>query len=70
MRPRAKSLIGLAYWPMRGISRLLYGKYREGGSSGLRVGYVPCWREAYNQEQGRPLHCRKPKGHVGDCAFW
>lgn len=63
MRPRAKELIGLTYWPMRGVSRVLYGKQKPLG--GVRVGFPPCWTA---DEDGR--HCRKPKGHAGVCAFW
>lgn len=68
MRPRAKTLVGSLYWPMRVVSRALYGKQKP--LSDRRVGYVPCWNIQYDPDSGTTRHCRKPKNHADDCAYW
>lgn len=63
----------ILYWPMRGVSRLVYGKYRDyhvDDKNNLRIGYVHCWNSIYHQDSGQTRHCRKPKNHAGDCAYW
>jgi len=74
MRPRAKSLIGLSYWPMRAVNRVLYGPHkdyalRRTDGREVRVGFPPCWEPEYLRD-GTVRHCRKPRGHAGVCAYW